>query len=1224
MATETTGEIHPPVKQLSQPALLQRPLLRLNLEITAYLALIIASIVAHLWQLDMMAMHHDESIHAWASWNFYMGKGGSDCAWGGKSPTYCYNPIYHGPSLYIFTLISYFLFGDGDAQARLPMAAAGVAMVASAWMFRPLIGRRGAFIAAVLLAFSPSLLYFTRFARHDGLMVLWEVWMVASVFRYLQSGRDGWLYLLAASLALAVATHELYYILFFIFGIFVLVRLLAESRFAQYLNIGLLATILLCVVLIILNPPLPLGKGLYLGEKAFLVGISLLMAWLAQHVWPRQPLLTTRLAELVQDKRKSLFIAIGIFLSIYVVMYTTFLTNPTGITGIYDGIAYWLGSQHEYKRGDQPWYYYLMQLPLYHPLGVLCGIGTFFALFARKRKPHESTQPAFEQAGASASSSSEAPQEGHTDFPPHAARSRTNPHRDNPHSSEPGETPPPFWRRVFGGGSDTWFGLPEQQMNLSPAVVVTELVPLLLLFWYVNAIVIFSWAGEKMPWLLVHMSLPGCLLAAWVLGRLFATFDPPAAPSERTEHPEHADSSENQEENQQEKQEKQEKREAPPRSLLWMVPPAFLLMLVAFGVAVWRFWTSGGGQEGQSHLLQGLVPLIIGGAMLYGLLTLLMRLGWRVLLAAIALTLAAVLGAYMLRSAWLAVYDHPDTPIELLVYTQTSPDIPYLVDDMEELSINLARNYRSEEDVTGSFSMPMIIDGGDAEGEGSLAWPLQWYFRHFHNITWMKTSSLEDPGPTTLEVTFPDESKGLAPVVMLYKMGDSSDPRNNSKIRTMLEENYVMPYGKENFLNWWFPEGNKCQPEEPGYKRFYYNTWTPVEELTQPGPKGCERDISASLAPPWAPLIWPFLPESWDTLRDFVLFRKLPPELNPGAREMEVWVRSDLAGLSGVPTTRGPSLIPLEANQSYGNASELSQPTGITLDRRGRVYVADTMNHRIQIYARNGELEQTIGGGGPGRGEGKFHEPRGIAVDEQGNIYVADTWNARIVKLDPDGNWLKTWGSGNQDLGGGRMVTITGGSQEANANNPLGFFGPRALVIDEAGNIYIADTGNRRIVVTDNEGDYLYQWGYEGSGPGQFNEPTGLAIDSGGNVYVADSWNSRVQVFPMDANGRVAPAPIVQWNIGGWASNTYDDPNIGVDPKSEMVFVSVPRRNSVLAANMRGDILFRWGGSGDDMASLNAPSGITVGADQKVYVVDRASNRVLRFDVPQVRMTGGE
>ncbi|MFQ3663228.1 MAG: TIGR03663 family protein, partial [Chloroflexaceae bacterium] len=126
------------LNQPAQPRMLSRPvnLGWLTWDVAVFALIVLASVVTHLWGLGVMALHHDESIHAWSSWRLYTGAGGFKC-WGGVSaPTYCYDPVYHGPSLYYFTALAYFLFGDGDAQARLPMAVAGIVMVASTWWLR--------------------------------------------------------------------------------------------------------------------------------------------------------------------------------------------------------------------------------------------------------------------------------------------------------------------------------------------------------------------------------------------------------------------------------------------------------------------------------------------------------------------------------------------------------------------------------------------------------------------------------------------------------------------------------------------------------------------------------------------------------------------------------------------------------------------------------------------------------------------------------------------------------------------------------------------------------------------------------------------------------------------------------------------------------------------------------------------------------------------------------
>jgi uncharacterized protein (TIGR03663 family) len=1184
----------PAPQTAQQPSWLERTfhLTSVQMEVAAYVLIVLLSIITHLWQLDKMAMHHDESIHAWASWRYYSGHEGFNCysppGETRTSASYCYDPVYHGPSLYMLTLVSYFLFGDGDAQARLPMAVAGVLMVASCWMFRPLLGRRGALIAAVLLAFSPSLLYYTRFARHDGLMVLWEVWLVASVFRYLDTGKVGYLYLLSASLALIIGTHELYYILFFIFGIFTLMRLATEIQLTdRFMNAVLLILIGICLVFIVINPPLPVGKGLYLGEKAFLVGMALLTAWLCQRVWTHIPFLRPRLYTLVTEQRTHLYIAIGIFVSLYLVMYTNFFSYPRGaLDGLYAGLAYWLGSQQEYARGDQPWYYYLMQLPLYEPIAVLSALGAGFYLFTRKGLRGQEVEEKVATPPLAASQDEPSSPANSAD----ASEDTANNAHDG-EASEHGKQPYTGETVTLNkSSSSSWLERlytpitpPNDVDNQeSPAA---KLFPLLLIFWLINATIIFSWAGEKMPWLLVHMSLPGNLLAAWVFGKLFANLDIANA-NER------------------------ERLKTPMR----LIPFIVFLLIISLGVAIWRIQGAGDGQEEQSQMLQGLFPLLIGGGLIYSLLTIGQRTGVRIVLSLSALTIAAILGAYTIRATWLVVYDHPDVAIEPLIYTQSSPDVPRYVEDFKELSINLTRNLRSEKDVTGEWSMPIIADNGGSGSDGSLAWPFQWYLRHFRNVSWKKADDFKEPNRNTFTVNMPDGTKGLAPVLMIYKSHITNETL------AFLNQHYVAPYGEGGSLNWWFPEGNKCAPLDAGYKKYYFHSWVPKSKLIEHVEKDCGNDISADVHPPWAPLLWPFDPDNWDTLKDYVLYRELPEPLKPGSRDMQVWVRNDLLqGLSSDTETvaSGTGIIHLFAEDAFGSGAELSGPTSVTVGDDGKVYVADTLNHRIQVYDRQGNLLQTIGS--YGKGEGQFDQPRGIAVDDEGFIYVADTWNARIVKLTNEGEWVTSWGSGDEKMPNSEHIAmITGGTQESNQANPLGFFGPRGIALDDDGNVYIADTGNKRIVVTDNAGNYLYQWGYSGSGNGKFNEPTGVAIDDSGNVYVADTWNGRVQIFAPGSSGQVEPVPVVVWDVSGWLPDTYEDPSITVSGDGT-VYVSVPSRHYVAAATMRGDVLLRWGGTGTDLASLNAPSGMAVGPDGGVYVVDREQNRVLHFNLPRTR-----
>src|SRR5215212_8989672 len=88
---ETMSAIPREPREYTTPAFFERTidLSRINFDMVLFAGLVLLSVVAHLWGLGHMAMHHDESIHAWSSWRFYTGAGSFNC-WGGvTAPTYC-------------------------------------------------------------------------------------------------------------------------------------------------------------------------------------------------------------------------------------------------------------------------------------------------------------------------------------------------------------------------------------------------------------------------------------------------------------------------------------------------------------------------------------------------------------------------------------------------------------------------------------------------------------------------------------------------------------------------------------------------------------------------------------------------------------------------------------------------------------------------------------------------------------------------------------------------------------------------------------------------------------------------------------------------------------------------------------------------------------------------------------------------------------------------------
>ena len=1170
-------------REYAAPKLLDRALDTswLNLELVAFGLLVLLSIIVHLWALGHMAMHHDESVTSWTSWRYYTGASGFNCAGGRVAPSYCYDPVYHGPAYYVLSLFSFFLFGDGEAQARLPEALAGILLTISAWMLRPYFGRSGTLIAGALLTFAPTLLYFTRFSRHDALILLWAFWMVIGVFRYIDSARPRYLYLFAAATALAMATHELYYILFFLFGSFLLIRVASERLPRRQLLIGLAVALAVGLVLMIMNPPIT--AQLRGGGIGLLFSVVLGMALLMLRVWPDEPRFSDRIAALWNAERYVLWTALGILVALFVLLFSNFFTDVRGVLdGLYQGLAYWLGSQHEYARGKQPWYYYLMLLPVYEPVALLGSLGAASLLFAWGRERLAALlwmivgalviygAGLFGGLGMLISLALI----GLVVYlfvsgwwrGPIAAPARAT--VAGPSDADALDDEP--------AGADNADEAAEPAVPPQPA----PLFPLFLAFWFVGALVAFSWAGEKMPWLVTHIALPGNLLAAWAIGRMIDALDWRALPGR----------------------------------LAGLIPAALVLALVAVSVALWRIGSAGEGQAGQAAMLQAIVPLLIAGLLIFGLLSIGQQVGGRATRIICALTLFGLLAAYSVRASWMVVYDHPDTPVELLVYVQSPPDVPLIVGELRTLAINLTRNRRTPEDPTGGHTMPVIMDAGDENSEGSLAWPYQWYLRDFQRIESRKADVFQNATADSFLVPVdrnqPDGEKEFAPVVMVYV------PHITDATRTALEENYVKRYDSK--LNWYFPEGDLsgCDPRQAGYKRFYYNSSTIAQAKAD---TQCQNLDVATLPyePFYAPLLWPFRPENFNTVKDYLLYRQLPDPLQVYGREMQVWVRKDLVASSAeVGATSNAGAVKLVAEQVIGSPGsgdgQLSDPRGIAVDAQGNLYVADTGNQRIEVFDAQGVPKFAVGS--LGSGVGQFNEPRCLAGDAQGNIYVADTWNSRVFKLDSTGKFLKSWGTGN-DIGNGRSAMMTDGSEAGNNAAPLGFYGPRGVAVDAQGTIYVADTGNKRVVATDSEGTYLYQWGHAGNEPGAFNEPIGIAVDAQGDVYVADTWNGRVQVFGRDSSGKVVATPKATWRVPGWQPNTYDDPYIAASSDGQ-VFVSIPNRDQVLYATVTGEQLLRWGGKGNDFASLTLPSGVAVGSDGMVYVVDRGNNRVMHFKLP--------
>ncbi len=277
------------------------------------------------------------------------------------------------------------------------------------------------------------------------------------------------------------------------------------------------------------------------------------------------------------------------------------------------------------------------------------------------------------------------------------------------------------------------------------------------------------------------------------------------------------------------------------------------------------------------------------------------------------------------------------------------------------------------------------------------------------------------------------------------------------------------------------------------------------------------------------------------------------------------------------------------------NPAAFVAPQGLAIDPAGRLLVSDTDGNRIEQFAPGSDtyLGQWVTAGGHSEG---FNAPAGIAVDPRGSVYVADPGNERIVHLWGDDTFLSELG-GPADLGGAQLS------------------GAGSLTVSAAtGELYVADTNHNRILLYAPGGTLIARWGAgggsgaAGSGPGEFNHPEALALDAAGNLYVADTNNNRV--VKLSAGGSV----LGEWGSRGTAPGRFHSPTgIAVDAAGN-VYVVDSENNRVEVFDSSGAYLSSWGARGIELGEFSQPTAVAVDCNGDVYVADTNNNRVERFN----------
>jgi tripartite motif-containing protein 2/3/tripartite motif-containing protein 71 len=270
--------------------------------------------------------------------------------------------------------------------------------------------------------------------------------------------------------------------------------------------------------------------------------------------------------------------------------------------------------------------------------------------------------------------------------------------------------------------------------------------------------------------------------------------------------------------------------------------------------------------------------------------------------------------------------------------------------------------------------------------------------------------------------------------------------------------------------------------------------------------------------------------------------------------------------------------------------SGVTRPSGVAVNQRGEIIVAERYGHCISIFSPRGEKLRCFRS--KGSKPGQFKEPRGVTVDDDGNILVADSGNDRIQKFTSDNK---------------HNITSVG----SRGSNRLQFFLPVGVAISPiTKNIAILEFRNRRVQILNP--DLTFNSSIGDDYHGQFSLPLDIAFDSTGNMYVADTGNKRdIQVFIPE--GKHKYIYLRQFRKAGKDDAGLGTPSgIHID-SDNIMYITEGVNHRISLFTLEGKFLMSLGIEGDGPGRFNYPCGITVDKQGIVYVADYYNNRIQIF-----------
>jgi uncharacterized protein (TIGR03437 family) len=335
-----------------------------------------------------------------------------------------------------------------------------------------------------------------------------------------------------------------------------------------------------------------------------------------------------------------------------------------------------------------------------------------------------------------------------------------------------------------------------------------------------------------------------------------------------------------------------------------------------------------------------------------------------------------------------------------------------------------------------------------------------------------------------------------------------------------------------------------------------------------------------------------------------------------------------------INTVAGGGVYSFSGDGGPANGALMNVPEGVALGADGSVYFADSANNRVRRVAPSGVISTIAGNGTAGfsgdNGSGpaaQLSTPEGVAVDALGNVYIADSGNNRVRKVTPAGAISTFAGTGTAGSSGDG-----GPAASAALSTPFG------LTLDAAGNLYITEFSGDRVrkiaavngaisgssTISTVAGNGV--GGYSGDGSqavnAELNGPKAVAVDAAGDIYIADAANNAVRLVTT-ATGKISTA--VGTGAAGFtgdlglatAAQVTDPTGLALDSAGNLYIADGSTRvrkvyadGIIVTIAGNGSRGFSGDGGVATSAELSGPSGLAVNASGGLYVTDSANNAI--------------